>query len=594
MLSYTIEMIKKIRKIFLKLPGLKKLKKRRLFFYFLGLSVWSLLFFSLIYWERAFPGVYLAQTPVSGKTREDIAKIVSKIEAPGAIVISSKENSYPINLSEIEFRFAKDKTVESVLAFGRNSGLLGDFSSRFKALREGVNIPLAYTLDEGKLERKLAEIASFEDIPAVEATLEIEDQGIKVTPGKTGVSVHKEMLKASLSLSFSAADFEKINLPRVVTTPALTDEEIQRLASRAQGLIGKNLVVSFEDRQFNFSDQELVDLLFPPDLYKTNKIAEIAETLAKEINRQPQNAKFVFEQGKVQEFKPAKDGISLEELKFIENFVLALEKLEDKEEKTQSVTVSAVVTPPKITTASVNDFGIKELIGVGKSNFRGSIASRVHNIALAAGRFNGVLIAPGEIFSFNQVLGDVSAFTGYQQAYIIKDGKTVLGDGGGVCQVSSTFFRAALDAGLGIVERRAHSYRVSYYEQGFPPGLDATVYAPSPDLKIKNDTPAHILIQTRTDTKGLSLVFEFYGTSDGRVVSLGKPKISNVVAPPPDLYQDDPTLPLGKIKQIDYKAWGARVTFDYKVTRGGEVLEERTFISNYRPWQAVFLRGTGQ
>ena len=100
-----------------------------------------------------------------------------------------------------------------------------------------------------------------------------------------------------------------------------------------------------------------------------------------------------------------------------------------------------------------------------------------------------MLIPPGGTISYNEIVGDISAATGYQPAYIIKDGRTILGDGGGVCQVSTTLFRAGLSAGLPILERHPHAYRVHYYEEGgYKPGLDATVFAPGVDLKMKNDT----------------------------------------------------------------------------------------------------------
>ena len=117
--------------------------------------------------------------------------------------------------------------------------------------------------------------------------------------------------------------------------------------------------------------------------------------------------------------------------------------------------------------------------------------------------------------------------------------------------------------------------------------------SPHPDLKFQNDTPGHILIQPIIDLKNYSLIFEIYGTDDGRISEIGKPVITNQSAPAEDLYIDDPTLPAGTVKQIEHKAWGAKVTFTYKVTRNGEKLIDRTFISNYRPWQAVYLRGTG-
>jgi vancomycin resistance protein YoaR len=173
------------------------------------------------------------------------------------------------------------------------------------------------------------------------------------------------------------------------------------------------------------------------------------------------------------------------------------------------------------------------------------------------------------------------------------DGKTVLGDGGGVCQVSTTLFRAVLSAGLPVVERRAHAYRVGYYEQGFGPGLDATVYSPTTDFKFKNNTDAYLLIQTEIDLNNLALTFEIYGTDDGRIATTSKPVITSQSSPAEDLYVDDPTLKAGVIKQIEHRAYGAKVIFDYKVIRNGEELINQKFVSNYRSWQAVYLRGTG-
>ena len=206
---------------------------------------------------------------------------------------------------------------------------------------------------------------------------------------------------------------------------------------------------------------------------------------------------------------------------------------------------------------------------------------------------HGVLIAPGEVISYNKIVGDISASTGWQAAYIIKDGRTVLGDGGGVCQGSTTLFRAAMDAGLPILERQAHAYRVHYYEEGgYKPGIDATVFAPSVDLKIKNDTPGYLLIQTTIDLKKLTLAIDLYGTSDGRKAQISDHKILSQSPAPPALYQDDPTLPKGVTKQVDWSASGAKTVFTYKVIRGNETLINQQFISNFRPWQAVYLVGT--
>jgi vancomycin resistance protein YoaR len=122
--------------------------------------------------------------------------------------------------------------------------------------------------------------------------------------------------------------------------------------------------------------------------------------------------------------------------------------------------------------------------------------------------------------------------------------------------------------------------------------LDATVFYPTADLKFKNNTGHHLLLQSTVDKKMQKLTFEIYGTSDNRKATISTPKMWDQSPPPPDLYQDDPTLPAGQVKQIDWSAWGAKASFVWKVTRNNEVLQEKTFTSNYRPWQAVYLRGT--
>jgi len=322
-------------------------------------------------------------------------------------------------------------------------------------------------------------------------------------------------------------------------------------------------------------------------------IDETITYLANSIDKKAEDALFNFTGGRVTAFKPSRSGVAVNREKTKKLVMNFLEKtIQNGTDEKVEFKLPVEIVLPSITTENSNDFGIKELIGTGKSKFVGSIASRIHNIELAASRINGRLIPPGETFSFNSALGDVSSATGYQPAYIIKDGRTVLGDGGGVCQVSTTLFRAALSSGLPVVERWAHSYRVSYYEQDSGPGIDATVFAPSVDLKFTNDTPAHILIQAETNKSASSLTFSLYGVSDGRVAQITKPVILSQTPPPPDLYQDDPTLDNGAVKQVDWKAWGAKVNFDYKVTRDREILFQKSFFSNFQPWQAVFLRGT--
>jgi vancomycin resistance protein YoaR len=341
--------------------------------------------------------------------------------------------------------------------------------------------------------------------------------------------------------------------------------------------------------------QAYLNGVFLPNSYtfSAEKLRTILSPLEKTIKKDPVNAQFKFENGRVTTFSPSEEGRSIDFAQ-IDKTVYSKTPFMISSEKPINIIILIPITKtkPTVTTDKANNMGIREVIGTGTSLYQHSIPGRIFNVNLAASRINGILIAPGEVFSFNKALGDVSAFTGYKQAYVIKDGRTVLGDGGGVCQVSTTLFRASLNAGLPIIERTAHAYRVGYYEEDSPPGIDATVYSPSPDLKFKNTTGNYILIQSFVDPSVLRLTFVLYGTLDGRQVNMTTPVILSQTPPPPALYQDDPTLPKGEVRQVDFAAWGANVYFTRKVTQNGKEIISDKFVSNYRAWQDIFLRGT--
>ena len=177
---------------------------------------------------------------------------------------------------------------------------------------------------------------------------------------------------------------------------------------------------------------------------------------------------------------------------------------------------------PEISTKNPDKYQIKELIGTGKSDFTGSTQTRIYNIETAAKRFNGLVIKPNEEFSFTTILGEVDETTGYKEELVIKKNQTVPEFGGGICQLSTTMFRAALNTGLKVTERHNHSYPVHYYN---PPGTDATVYVPKPDLKIKNTTDDYLLIQTRIDKTTRKFYIDFYSREDLFNVELIGPEV---------------------------------------------------------------------
>ena len=570
---------------------------------FFGLLLLIFITYHLAYFKKIYPGVSIAYQNVENKTIEEgsnyLENYINQNKASSLKLASQENQSWEIELEKLDFFYDTNLSVEKAYQVGRNKKPFLDLKNKTKSYFQGTNLGLDYSLNQNLLEEKIATIASQVLIPAIEPTIEVLEatpsggtSRISIKQGEDGQQLDKRGLINIIAQQITQVSFESISLPLIYTSPVLTEEQIKNTQKRAEKFLDKRLILKEEENLWKLEEKELIELLSFTNGFNQDEIKNWASELSLIINRDPQNASFRFSEGKVAEFKPAKEGKKLEEDQTVDLIVKDLEKLEENQIQ-DAINLPITTSQPIIKTADVNSLGIKELVGRGVSSFRGSISSRIHNINLASSRLNGLLIPPEEVFSFNQALGDVSRSTGYQEAYIIKDGRTVLGDGGGVCQVSTTLFRAALDTGLPIIERKAHAYRVSYYEQGSSVGLDATVFSPTADLKIKNDTPAYLLIQTYFDQKNYRLTFEIYGASDGRSVSISKSRMWDQSPPPPDLYQDDPTLPTGQIKQIDWKSWGAKASFDYRVNRFGEVLQNRTFYSNYRPWQAIYLRGTG-
>ena len=240
------------------------------------------------------------------------------------------------------------------------------------------------------------------------------------------------------------------------------------------------------------------------------------EKLKEDSRVDPQNAKLSFDGGSVSAFSLSKDGSEINTEKSFEDVKNAL----SENPQTKDIDLETNILKPEVTSTDLAKYGVKELIGEGVSNFLHSPQNRIHNIQVGAAKFNGVLIKPGEEFSFIQTLGPVDESTGYLPELVIKTDKTVPEFGGGMCQVSTTMFRAALNSGLKITARTNHAYPVVYYN---PQGLDATVYIPNPDLKFVNDTPNYILIQTHI--AGTQLFFDFFGTSDGRQTKLDGPTV---------------------------------------------------------------------
>jgi len=435
-----------------------------------------------------------------------------------------------------------------------------------------------------------------------------------VNPGKEGFEVDQKALQQEISAKLldkkNFTDLEIMVSPQI-THFKLSREEIEQAKERALSFVGQDIWLKNKtnrDIKVRLIDTQIVPTLVFPQGFRGEKITQIVDAVDQNTARNPENAAFDYEKKsntklEISSFKPHKTGIKLEQENFKEILVQALEKIEKSAQNQSQASAGTEkenivlelplkTTQPDITLEKTNDLGINELIGFGDSEYDHSIPNRIFNVAHATKRITNTIVAPGEEFRFNAELGEVSRRTGYRSAYIISGGKTVLGDGGGVCQVSTTVFRAALNAGLPITKRKQHAYRVSYYELNAKPGIDATVYSGDVDLRFINDTPGYILIRGETDSKELYMKMEVYGTSDGRTTQITEHKTWDQRGAPASVYYPTTDLAPGVIKQIDWSVSGIKASFK-NVTRDkdGEIVREEEFYSNYAPWSAKFLQG---
>ncbi len=578
----------------------------KLFFgFFLGALIITISF--LVYFsDKIYPGVYIGGVSMMGlnKTQaNDRIDEIIKIRSQQSLILHYKDKDYNIDLSSISQANFGSELIEESYYYGRTKFY-------FKKSYLTLQVPIT-----DSIKKQLSDIALEVNQPAVEAKLQFNTDKIDIVPSVNGSDFDAEAAKLLIAQHINTGQLNSYDLPLKIVEPNISTQTAELIKNSLEEIKVKPLKLVFNDQSWSFDYSTMVKLL---DLEKSNdylvssaaftieevsvgdnsysdrqfvlneqKLTAYIKGIASQIDQDVQEPVFKYENNKVLEFKAPVEGRRLDVKKTTELLnSLAISLKSEKE----TIELPVSVVPPK--NQLVNDLGIKESIGQGDSRFAGSIPNRIYNVGLAASRINGILIPPGETFSFVNAVGDISAASGYKQAYVIKSGKTELDDGGGVCQVSTTLFRAVLKAGLPIVSRTAHAYRVGYYEQGFPPGLDATIFSPSVDFKFKNDTNKHILIQT--EVEGVNLTINLFGTSDGRLSVLSTPVITSSTPPPAEIRQDDPTLPVGTVKQVEHAAWGARVVFKRTVTRNSVELINESFVSNYKAWPNAYLVGTKQ
>lgn len=467
-----------------------------------------------------------------------------------------------------------------------------------------VSVPVVY--DEAKLREFISLLKTEIDIPALPPKAELKVSGapqtLTVFPGKRGQELQIERTLETLTALHTGSS--AVVTPVVETVGIELDPAQTENAKTMYALfVGKSIQLTAERFSQLLTDQKILSLIFPTGKLSHSAYEAEVDRWRTLIETPPIEPVLTYDPTtlKVTTFTPPREGRTIDmpalEAKMNEHITTVTQQseltpVEKKVAKQTNISIPLKLAPPQNSLGSLNSLGITERIGFGESYYAHSIPNRIHNVAITTERINTVIVRPGEEFSFNKTVGDVSAATGYRSAYVIKNGQTSLGDGGGVCQVSTTLFRSVLNAGLTVTKRLPHSYRVSYYELDSKPGVDATVYSGETDFRFINDTDHHILVHAQADSKKLYMYVELYGTSDGRSAEIVDHKTWNYRAPLATQYISDPTLPPGKLVQVDWSAAGIDASFKNVIkNKDGTIIREDTYVSKYRPWAAKYLKG---
>ena len=507
-----------------------------------------------------------AKTKLEGKVSEFLE---SKIN----FTFSSKDIIETIQATpkEIGVNFDIDGSLEGPFKLGKpsnNQGGVGpglffqNLKEKFFALQGKYNFPVKADISNNAFEEFLTEkFGKYEIYPKnAEPIFNEKKLDFKIQEPKEGLLFEREKIIEEIKGHAQGLNINDIHLALKKTLPAIDLKEAQNAKEIAKDILNNSpYLLLIEGRVFVINEKLLGNWFSFLPQKKGNQmklsvsldevlIGDFLNEISDSVNIEPQNPVLSFQGGNLKIVAPPKSGKTLD---IKESTKKIQEKILNKETK---IILSLTKAEPDITGETIKELEIETLVGSGNSNFAGSPKNRVHNIKIGASKFNGVLIGPNEEFSFNKILGEVGPAQGYLPELVIKENKTIPEYGGGICQVSTTMFRAAVNSGMEILERHPHAFPVRYYN---PQGFDATVYLPSPDLRFKNNTPGYILIQSKIE--GTKLTFEFYGKDDKRKVVVKGPYITWA------------------------KADGSMGTKLYQeVWRNGKIILQKTFLSSYK------------
>lgn len=580
--------------------------------------VGGVLWYQNQYAGRIYQGVSVRGIDLSGMTLADAQTMLEAAFDPypmAPVVVRYGDQIWTLTTKDLGVNFDARSAAQAAFQLGRRpvagpdalhqiTQLQSNLQDQLRAYRFGHEVLADEAVDRTTglawLEARAREI----NRPTSEATLRINGLQVNSSPSQAGYSLD---VASSLEAIYSALlqnSGATVDLTVKETRPLLAD--VSQAEVFVRQVLGGPVTLTAADPDlddntpppsYTIPAQELARLVSTetvPQLdgslqvvahFDVSPLRGQVQSWAADLAREPIDAKVDFNpaNGEITVISPSQIGRTLNvdaTLEAIRQAALSPER---------QATLPLTLVAPAVNMHAIEALGIKELVAEGTTNFKGSSADRVHNIAVAAAAIDNTVVPPGAVFSFNQAIGDVSKEYGYKDSLIIWGDRTAVGIGGGVCQVSTTVFRAAYYGGFPIEERWNHGYVVGWYGT---PGLDATIYTPHIDFKFRNTTDNYLIIKSELNEARGTLTFKFYGTKPPWLIEVTGPEVLKETPPPPPTYQKDASLAPGEVRQVEWASRGMDVVWRRVIRDSeGNVLRDEALKSSYTPWAAYYLVG---
>jgi len=589
----------------------------------LGVTILALAIFvfiyNLAYSQRIFPQTFIGGINLGGKTlteAQQILKSETEKSKTSDLELKYTDKSWPIKKADLCVNYEPDKSAVIAWEIGRRGKLSQILVEQLKSVFGGNYQLVIFNYDENKLNEVVLAQAKEINKEEKDATIKIENLQPIIYPEETGQKLDFIFNKNQIIQYLGSFNREAVLELKVDTiNPKITQSAAAATAEKTTTILAHEIILESDNKSYTLKPADFasfLDFVGVPIakvsanqkinlkdnskledtsgwvlIVETNKakIEQYLQGIGGEINQPAKDAKFAVQDGKVTAFQLSQTGYELDKdnaAKAVAAAILGTEK---------TVKLPIKVTEPEVSSADPAKNGIIELIGEGHTSWNGSPANRIHNLTLGAEKISGAFVKPGQEFSAVKTIGEIGPAAGFLPELVIKNSTQVVPEyGGGLCQVSTTLFRAVLYSGLKITDRTPHSFRVSYYEP--PVGMDATIYDPAPDFKFINDMKTPILIWAVAGNN--SLDFQIYGTKDGRQIDISDPVIGSYISPPAAVYTESDSMEPGAIRQVERALSGATASFHYKVTAAdGNVLENETFVSKYVALPNSYYVGPG-